>query len=119
MFCNIWLVFIALALNVRQKEHIALNFLYTLLPHAAGFAVQLFWTAVFFIVGAFICWYGYEVAVQNPNRLWEFGYMRKTYPLIIMPICGLLICIAAVVAAVEDVILFRAGKFRAAGDMTE
>ena len=29
---NIWLVFIALSLTVREKEHIALNLLYSRLP---------------------------------------------------------------------------------------
>ena len=81
--------------------------------------MQLFWTVIFFFVGAVICWYGYESAMQNPNKLWEFGYMPKTYPLMIMPLSGILISIAALVAIVEDVILFRAGKFKIAGDMAD
>ena len=45
--------------------------------------------------------------------------MPKTYPLMIMPLSGLLMSIAAVVAIIEDVILFRAGKFKIAGSLAD
>ena len=51
MFCNIWLVFIALALMVREKDHVALDYLYTKLPPAVGFCVQLWWTVIIFLIG--------------------------------------------------------------------
>lgn len=59
---NIWLVFIALSLTVREKEHIALNLLYSRLPLAAGFAVQQLWTGLICALGAVIFFTGYEVA---------------------------------------------------------
>ena len=61
---NIWLVFIALALTVREKEHIALNLIYSRLPVAWGFAVQQLWTGVIFLLSIVICVYGYDVAMK-------------------------------------------------------
>ena len=119
MFCNIWLVFIALALMVREKDHVALDYLYTRLPPTFGFVVQLWWTVIIFLIGLVICWQGWLVAIGNPNKLWEFGYMPKTYPLMIMPLSGFLMSIAALVAIIEDTILFRAGKFKIGRDFAE
>lgn len=119
MFCNIWLVFIALALMVREKDHVALDYLYTKLPPTVGFCVQLWWTAIIFLIGLVICWQGWQVAIGNPNKLWEFGYMPKTYPLMIMPLSGFLMSIAALVAIIEDTILFRAGKFKIGRDFAD
>ena len=52
---NIWLVFIALVLTVREKEHIALNVIYSRLPTKFGFLIQQFWTLIIFSLGVVIC----------------------------------------------------------------
>ena len=50
---NIWLVFLALALTVRDKDHIALNLIYSSFPLRVAFVIQQFWTVViFFSVGS-------------------------------------------------------------------
>ena len=43
---NIWLVFFALALTVRDKDHIALDLIYSWLPLKTAFFVQQFWSLV-------------------------------------------------------------------------
>ena len=48
---NIWLVFFALALTVRDKDHIALDLVYTWLPIKIAFLVQQFWSLVIFGLG--------------------------------------------------------------------
>ena len=45
---NIWLVFLALALTVRDKNHIALDLVYSWLPKKAAFLIHQFWTLVIF-----------------------------------------------------------------------
>ena len=45
--------------------------------------------------------------------------MPKTYPLMIMPLSGFLMSIAALVAIIEDTILFRAGKFKIGRDFAD
>ncbi len=111
LFSNIWLVFIALALTVREREHIALNLLYSRLPLRFGFAVQQLWTLIICGLGAVICIYGYEVASTNPGKYWEMGYLPKSYPMMILPLTGGLVFLGALVAFVEDVVKFRRGTF--------
>ena len=126
---NIWLVFIALALTVREKEHIALNLIYGRLPTAWGFAIQQLWTAVICALGAIICIYGWEAASKMGGKYWEMwyfawenggfvfkpNYMPKKYAMMILPLSGALICLGALVAFVEDAVRLKRGTFRVAG----
>ncbi len=125
---NIWLVFIALALTVREKEHIALDLLYSRLPIAWAFAIQQLWTVIIFALGLVICIYGYEAAATNFGKYWEMwhfawqdgglvfkpNYMPKSYPMMILPLAGALIAYSALVALIEDIVKFRNGTFEIA-----
>ena len=71
---NIWLVFIALALTVREKEHIALNLIYSHLPVAIGFAVQQLWTGIICLLGGVICYYGWDAATNMGGKYWEMWH---------------------------------------------
>ncbi|OED41162.1 C4-dicarboxylate ABC transporter substrate-binding protein [Chromatiales bacterium (ex Bugula neritina AB1)] len=126
---NIWLVFIALALTVREKQHIALNLIYSRLPPAAGFAIQQFWTFVICLLGVVICYYGIEMVSKMGGKYWEMwhfaweegklvfkpNYMPKKYAVMIMPLAGAMVSIAALVAILEDTVRFRQGRFEVAG----
>jgi TRAP-type C4-dicarboxylate transport system permease small subunit len=126
---NIWLVFIALVLTVREKDHIALNLIYTRLPIAYAFAVQQLWTVVIFLLGIVICYYGWEVVTKMGGKYWEMwhfaweegsfifkpNYMPKKYAVMILPISGAMITIAALLAAIEDSVRFKRGTFKVAG----
>ena len=114
LFSNIWLVFIALSLTVREKEHIALNLLYSRLPAVWGFAVQQLWTGIICLLGLIILIYGWEVAWTNPGKYWEMGYLPKKYPMLILPLTGGLVFLGALVAIIEDVVRYRRGEFRLA-----
>lgn len=115
LFSNIWLVFIALSLTVREKEHIALNLIYNRLPLSWGFAVQQFWTGLICLLGLVIVIYGWEVASTNPGKYWEMGYLPKKYPMMILPLTGGLVFLGALVAIIEDVVRYRKGEFQVAG----
>ncbi len=126
---NIWLVFIALALTVREKEHIALNVIYSRLPVKAGFAIQQFWTITIFALGIVICIYGLEVVAKMGGKYWEMwyfawensslvfkpNYMPKKYAMVILPIVGALISAGAIAAIIEDVVRLKKGVFKVAG----
>ena len=126
---NIWFVFIALALTVREKEHIALNLIYSRLPTPVGFAVQQFWTVIICVLGTVICVYGWEVVSTMGGRYWEMwyfawenggfvfkpNYMPKKYAMMILPISGALISLGAFVAIIEDIVRFKRGTFEVAG----
>ena len=112
LFSNIWLVFIALALTVREREHIALSFIYSYLPKPMAFAMQQLWALVIFGLGLVIAVYGFEVASTNPGKYWELGYLPKKYPMMILPLTGALIALGALVAFIEDCVRYRRGVFK-------
>ncbi|MFT6302139.1 MAG: TRAP-type C4-dicarboxylate transport system permease small subunit [Granulosicoccus sp.] len=69
---NIGLVFLALALTVRDKDPIALDLIYSRLPVKAIFMVQQFWTLVIFCLGTIMIIYGIEAVDTMGRKYWEF-----------------------------------------------
>jgi TRAP-type C4-dicarboxylate transport system permease small subunit len=126
---NIWLVFIALALTVREKQHIALNLIYTRLPIAVGFAVQQFWTVIVCALGFVIFYHGLDIISKMGGKYWEMwhfaweggefvfkpNYMPKWYAMVILPISGVLVSLGAALAIIEDTVRFKRGEFEVAG----
>lgn len=126
---NIWLVFIALVLTVREKEHIALNLIYSRLPTVVGFAIQQLWTAIICALGVVIFIYGMEVVSTMGGKYWEMwhfawenggiqfkpNYMPKWYAMMILPISGALISLASLIAIIEDTVHFKRGTFEVSG----
>lgn len=122
---NIWLVFLALALTVRDKDHIALDLIYTRLPLKGAFLVQQFWSLVIFGLGLIMIIYGLEAVETMRGKYWEMwhftwedgwfvfqpNYMPKKYAILIVPISGLLVAIAALASIIEDTLRFKAGTF--------
>tara|TARA_A100001037_G_scaffold301484_1_gene331081 strand:- start:1297 stop:1842 length:546 start_codon:yes stop_codon:yes gene_type:complete len=113
VFSCIWLVFIALALTTREKEHIALDMLYTYLSPKWSFTVQETWNLIICVLGAVIMVYGYDTAINNFGKYWELNYLPKKYPMMILPTTGALIMVGAFVAFLEDVAAYRKGEFHA------
>lgn len=111
VFACIWLVFIALALTTREKEHIALDMLYTYMPMKWSFAVQQLWNIVVAALGVVLLIWGYDTAINNGAKYWEFNYLPKTYPMLILPISGGLITLGAFVAFLEDLASLKRGEY--------
>ncbi|MFT5503789.1 MAG: TRAP-type C4-dicarboxylate transport system permease small subunit [Gammaproteobacteria bacterium] len=128
---NIWLVFIALALTVRDKDHIALDLIYSWLPIKVAFAIQQFWTLVIFCLGVVMIVYGMEAVATMGGKYWEMwhfawengqfvfkpNYMPKKYAISIVPISGVLVCIGAIASTIEDSFKLRAGTYQHARDI--
>jgi len=122
---NIWLVFLALALTVRDKDHIALDLVYSWLPKNVAFVIQQFWTVVIFLLGIVMIIYGIEAVNTMGGKYWEMwhfawengqfafkpNYMPKKYAIAIVPISGFLVCCAAIASVIEDVHKLRAGTY--------
>ncbi|MCR9060636.1 MAG: TRAP transporter small permease subunit, partial [Rhodobacteraceae bacterium] len=101
---NIWLVFFALALTVRDKDYIALDLIYSWLPPKVSFCVQQFWSMVIFGLGLVMIIWGIEVVTTMGGKYWEMwyfawedgqivfkpNYMPKKYAVAIVPISGFL-----------------------------
>jgi TRAP-type C4-dicarboxylate transport system permease small subunit len=127
---NIWLVFFALALTVRDKDHIALDLVYSYLPLKAAFAVQQFWSLVIFGLSIVMIVYGMEAVSTMGGKYWEMwyfvwedggfvfkqNYMPKKYAISIVPISGFLVSIGALAAIIEDSMLLYAGKYEQVKD---
>lgn len=128
---NIWLVFFALALTVRDKDHIALDLIYSRLPLKGAFLVQQFWTVVIFCLGLVMIIYGLEAVAKMGGKYWEMwyftwedggfvfkpNYMPKKIAIAIVPISGFLVCIAALASVIEDCLCFKAGTYKQAEDV--
>ena len=122
---NIWLVFIALALTVRDRDHIALVLIYSWLPLKFAFLVQQFWTLVIFCLGIVMIIYGIEAVNSMGGKYWEMwhfewkdgwfdfkpNYMPKKYAIAIVPISGVLVCVGAIASIIEDSFKFKAGTY--------
>ncbi|MEM7059450.1 MAG: TRAP transporter small permease [Pseudomonadota bacterium] len=123
---NIWLVFFALALTVRDKDHIALDLIYSWLPLKLVFLIRQFWTIVIFALGIVMIIYGLEVVATMGGKYWEMwyfawedgglvfkpNYMPKKYAVAIVPISGFLVCVGALASILEDSLQFKAGTYR-------
>ncbi len=128
---NIWLVFFALALTVRDKDHIALDLIYSWLPVKAAFLIQQFWALVIFCLGLVMIIYGLEAVATMGGKYWEMwyfawengqivfkpNYMPKKYAIAIVPISGVLVCLAAIASIVEDALKMKAGTYKQASDV--
>ncbi len=128
---NIWLVFLALALTVRDKDHIALDLIYNWLPVKVGFIIQQFWTLVIFCLGIVMIVYGIEAVTTMGGKYWEMwyfaweegrfvfkeNYMPKKYAIAIVPISGLLVCVAALASIIEDTYKMHVGTYTHIKDM--
>jgi TRAP-type C4-dicarboxylate transport system permease small subunit len=128
---NIWLVFLALALTVRDKDHIALDLIYSWLPVKAAFLIRQFWTLIIFFLGIVMIVYGMEAVTTMGGKYWEMwhfawedghfvfkpNYMPKKYAIAIVPVSGVLVCVAAIASIIEDSCKLRAGTYKQATDM--
>ncbi|MFU1479669.1 TRAP transporter small permease [Roseovarius sp. C7] len=125
---NIWLVFFALALTVRDKDHIALHLIYSWLPLGVAFALEQFWSLVICGLGIVMIVYGLEAVATMGGKYWEMwyfawedgrivfkpNYMPKKYAIAIVPISGFLVCIAALASVLEDSLRLKAGTYERA-----
>tara|TARA_R110002074_G_scaffold181636_5_gene346303 strand:- start:4878 stop:5456 length:579 start_codon:yes stop_codon:yes gene_type:complete len=127
---NIWLVFFALALTVRDRDHIALDLIYSWLPIKVAFVIQQFWSVVIFGLGIVMIIYGLEAVATMGGKYWEMwyfawedggivfkpNYMPKKYAISIVPISGFLVSVAALASILEDSLRLKAGTYQHASD---
>lgn len=121
MFCNIWFVLLGYAASVRKRDYIAMQGFYAVIPHIAGFLLNLLWDVITMGFGAFLVWYGLDAAMRVPGQFWELGGLPKKIPLMIMPLSGGLFALAALFNVSSDIRKLRDGRIREpfADDMGE
>jgi hypothetical protein len=52
-------------------------------------------------------WYGWIAAQNVPGMFWELGGLKKTFPMMIMPIAGALAAMAAAMLILDDVLVLK------------
>jgi len=102
LFANVWMVMLAFALAVRQRSNIAMEALYTRLPSSVTRFLTRLWTILFSAVGLLLLGPGYEVASRIMGSYWELGSLPKSYPMMILPVTGVLVLMAAIVTVIES-----------------
>ena len=93
LFCNIWLVLLAYALAVRDREDIASEGIYEFLTPKTVLVLRFAWRAMTFIFGVLLFWFGLDAALNVPGQYWELGGLPKRAPMMVLPICGVLIAL--------------------------
>lgn len=107
LFCNIWLVLIAYALAVRDREDIASEGIYVYLAPRAVTALRSTWQILTFAFGIFLIWFGLDAAQNVPGQFWELGGLPKRVPMMALPVCGTLVTLMTATNIVEDVFGWR------------
>ena len=119
LFCNIWLVLMAYALAVRDREDIASEGIYIYLPPRVVVALRFGWQVLTFLFGAFLVWFGLDAAQNVPGQFWELGGLPKKVPMMALPLCGILVSLITAINIAEDTFGWRALKEVGAPDLTE
>ena len=85
LFCNIWLVLLAYALAVRDREDIASEGIYEFLTPKTVLVLRFAWRAMTFVFGALLFWFGLDAALNVPGQYWELGGLPKRAPMMVLP----------------------------------
>lgn len=103
MFANIWMVMLGFALAVRERSNIAMEAVHQFISPKARRLLWQLWTTLFGLVGLLMLWPGYRAASRILGAYWELSNLPKSVPMMILPIAGALVVLAAALAIVEAI----------------
>ena len=112
LFCNIWLVLLAYALAVREREDIASEGIYEFLTPRTVLVLRFAWRAMTLVFGVLLFWFGLDAALNVPGQYWELGGLPKRAPMMVLPLCGALVTLVTVFTLAEDVFGWRPAERR-------
>ncbi|MEZ5658400.1 MAG: TRAP transporter small permease [Burkholderiaceae bacterium] len=101
-FANVWMVMLGFALAVRERSNIAMEAIHQFVSARTRRLLWQVWTALFGVVGLLMLWPGGQAASRILGSYWELGNLPKSYPMMILPIAGALVIVAAVLALIES-----------------
>lgn len=104
LFCNIWLVFIAYSLAVRDREDIASEAIYLFLPPWGVRGLRLAWQVLTLAFALYLVWFGLDASLNVPGKFWELGGLPKSVPMLALPLAGLLVTLQAASNLAEDLL---------------
>jgi TRAP-type C4-dicarboxylate transport system permease small subunit len=110
LVANVWLVMLSFALSIRERESIAMQMLYDYVPARVAGMLETLWNVLFVVIGIIMIVYGYQVADRIPGAYWELGNLEKSWLMMILPVSGVLVVIAALRVLAEDYQALRRGE---------
>ena len=110
LVANVWLVMLAFALSIRERESIAMQMLYDYVPARVAGLLETLWNLLFVALGVVMVVYGYQVAERIPGTYWELGNLEKRWLVMILPVSGALVVLAALRVLAEDFAALRRGE---------
>ncbi len=110
LVANVWLVMLSFALSIRERESIAMQMLYDYVPARVAALLETLWNVLFVAIGIIMIVYGYQVADRIPGTYWELGNLEKSWLMMILPVSGVLVTIAALRVLAEDYRALRRGE---------
>jgi TRAP-type C4-dicarboxylate transport system permease small subunit len=110
LVANVWMVMLAFALSIRERESLAMQMIYDYVPPRVAGLLETLWNLLFVAVGLMMIVYGYQAADRVPGTYWELGNLQKSWLLMILPVSGVLVVLAALRVLVEDFKALRRGE---------
>lgn len=117
MFGNVGMILIALSLTVRSRESIAMRVLYEKVSPKVSAVLDIVWNSMILWFALIFTWNGWQAAMQVPGFYWELNMLPQRYPMMILPVSGVLLIIAVSRVLVSDVLkILETGTPERAGD---
>ena len=91
--------------RLRWGVVLALLLFAALIPPLAGQLLDMLWNVMVFVFGLYLVWFGWVAAQNVPGMFWELGGLKKTYPMLVMPIAGVLVAMAASSLILDDILI--------------
>jgi TRAP-type C4-dicarboxylate transport system permease small subunit len=110
LVANVWLVMLSFALSIRSRESIAMQMIYDYVPPRVAGLLETLWNLLFVALGVMMLVNGYMVADRIPGTYWELGNAPKGWLMMILPISGVLVILAALRVLAEDLRALRRGE---------
>ena len=103
MFANVAMILIGLSLTIRGRDLIAMQAIYEKVSPTLALALDATWNALILVFAIMFTWFGFEAATKVPGFYWELGMLPQKYPMMIVPISGVLLIIASVGIVIKDI----------------
>jgi TRAP-type C4-dicarboxylate transport system permease small subunit len=102
LIANVWLVMLAFALSIRERQSIGLQLFAEALPPVYGRFLNILWSVLFALVGVIMIVWGYRSTALTIGAYWELGGLPKWVPMIILPVSGVLVTLASLRVLLQD-----------------
>ncbi len=103
-FANVGMILLGLSITVRERELIAMQAIYEKVSPLLAVVFDAFWNLLIMVFSVVFTIYGFKAAAKVPGFYWELGMMPQSYPMMIVPVSGVLLIIACSGVLVRDAI---------------